>query len=555
MKTFLTLFKHERRSLFPSLNLKKKPDIIGGLLSLLVSALVIGIFLFMISTIAKNYVNVRINKVSDPIARSAELLTVLYVIVILAVAILCLEKMRNTLASKAGRDIFLRLPISSKTLFFSKLSALMLWNYVTSVFFILPINVIFYVILKPGTTFFVNTALAVVFLPAVSFLLATLLLIPYIKAVGFLSRHYFMTFLVFSAILIGAFFLYSEFLDVIRALLETGSIKFLFNERFVNFLQSAQKIAYPANLLAFMVLGKKVTLSVIILSAVTVASFVIALVITNALYKITYYSTSKEKVRRGKRHIMHLPPMLALMRKEFISVFRNPKHLFSYFSIAMAMPFMIYCCYTLFETLLVNAIGRSFELALTLVVLLVFSILTNTFCATNISRDGKAALKAKIFPMKPSKILLSKVLFCNIVSSLSVILSGAFLRVKAGVSVKNTLIASAIGVIFSFSQILIATRMDLNHARVAASESETTKASNRTVVKTITLGLLFAIVISFISIFASAFAGTSPSFLKGIAVKASYSYVLPVAIAGFYFILSIGYCFIGVKKAFNKLVR
>lgn len=555
MKTFLILFKHERRSLFPSLSLKKKPDIIGGILSLLVSALVIGIFLFMVSTIAKNYVAVRLNKVSDPIARSAELLTVLYIIIIAAVAVLCLEKMRNTLASKAGRDIFLRLPISSKTLFFSKLSALVLWNYVTAIFFILPINVIFYVILKPGMAFWINTALVAVFLPLVSFLISTLLLIPYIRVIGFLSRHYFITFIVLSGILMGAFFVYSELLDVIRTLLETGSIKFLFNEKFVSFLQKTQKFVYPANLLAYMVLGQKLKTSILVLCAVAAVSVVLALIITNGLYKITFFSTSREKIRRGRRHIMHLPPLFALMRKEFISVFRNPKHLFSYFSIALSMPFMIYCCYTLFETLLVNAIGRSFELALSLTVLLVFSILTNTFCATNISRDGKAALKAKIFPMKPSVIILSKILFCNIVSSLSVVLSGVFLYFKAEVSMKNALIASVIGLIFSIAQILIATRMDLNHARVASSEAETERASSKTIAKTITVGLFFAVLISFLSIFASAFAGSSLSFLKGITVEASYSYVIPFIVAGFYLVLSLVYCFVGVKKAFNKLVK
>ena len=92
MRTFSTLFKHERRALFPSLSLKKKPDIIGGIFSLLISALVIGIFLFMISTVAKNYTAVKFNKVTDPIARSSELLTTLYAAVIVALAVLCLEK-------------------------------------------------------------------------------------------------------------------------------------------------------------------------------------------------------------------------------------------------------------------------------------------------------------------------------------------------------------------------------------------------------------------------------------------------------------------------------
>jgi len=555
MKTFSTLFKYERRSLFPSFSLKRKPDIIGGIFSLLVSALVIGIFLYMVSAVAESYVVIKLNQISDPLARSAELLNVLYTIIIVALAVLCLEKMRKTLTSKVGRDIFLRLPISARSMFLSKLSALVLWNYVTAIFFIIPINVIFYLVLEPGMEFFINTALVVVFLPMVSFFIATLLLLPYTRVISFLSRHFFLTFVAFTGILVGAFFLYSGFLNVLRSMFETGSIKFLFNEKFVSFLQSALKYAYPANLLTNMALGKNVIFSVIVLSAIALVSFIVTLLITGALHKNMLYGTSAQKVKRGRRHIMHLPPMLALMRKEFISVFRNPKHLFSYFSIAIAMPFMIYCCYTLFETLLVNAIGRSFELALTLVVILVFSILTNTFCATNITRDGTNALKAKIFPMKPSSIILSKVIFCNLVSSLSIILSGAFLVFKAGVSLRSALVASGIGLVFSFAQILIATRMDLNHARVAGGPAEMEKASSRTIAKTIVVGLVFAIVISFVSLFASVFSGTSPSFLGGIEILDSYALVIPLAISALYLAMSIFYCFFRLKKAFNKLVR
>ena len=555
MKTFLTLFRFERRSLFPSLNLKKKPDIIGGILSLLVSALVIGLFLYVISTVAKNYVAVTLNKISDPIARSTELLSVLYLVITVALAFLCLEKMRNTLASKNGKDIFLRLPVSSKVLFFSKLSALMLWNYVTAIFLILPVNVIFYVILAPGVEFFVNTALVLLLLPPVSFLLATLLLVPYIGIVSFLSRHYFITLVIFSGILIGAFYAYSEFLHVVRTMFETGSIKFLFNQKFIDTLQAIEKFAYPANLLAFVALGQKKGFSLAILAVIAVVSFVVALLVTNTLYRITFYSTAAGKVRRGRRHVTHLSPLLALMRKEFISVFRNPKNLFSYFSIALSMPFMIYCCYTLFETLLVNAIGRSFELALALVVMLVFGTLTNTFCATNITRDGKAALKAKVFPMKPAKILLSKVLFCDIVSSVSVIGSGLFLFFMADVSLKNALIASGVGLVFSLSQILISTRMDLNHAKVTQSPAEMEKASNRTIAKTITVGLFLAILTSFLSLFASAFSGTTPKFLGGIEILPSYEFIIPLAISGIYLILSLVYYRAGVNKAFNKLVK
>ena len=556
MKTFLTLFKYERRSLFPSLRLKRRPDIIGGFLSLAVSLLVIAVFLLLVAAVADSYVTIKLDKVSDPTARSLELLNALYTIAILGLAAMCLEKMRTSLVSFAGKKIFLRIPVGSGTMFLSKFAALLLWNYVTAFCLILPINLIFYHVLQPGMAFITNSLLVLLLLPMASFLIATLLLLPYIKVIDFLKTRYFLTFVIFSAALVGAFFLYSKMLSVLQGLYETGSVKFLFSKKFVSVLQTLDKVTYPANSLARIALGQDIQNSLMISGGVAVLALLIMLIVTKKLYKVTLYKDENRKVKRGRRHVIARRPLFALMRKEFITVFREPKHLFSYFAIAITMPFMVYCCYTLFETLIINAIGLTFELALAMIVVLVFSILTNTFCATNITRDGLSALKAKIFPIKPLRILLSKVLFCNIVSSLSIIASVIVLALLADLSVVNAIIVGAIGLVFSLSQIFIATRMDLNHARVTRGPAEAAKASNRTIAKTITVGMFFAIIIGFLSLFISVFAGAElPEFLLGIYVHEYYTYVVPSVIALIYFTLSCLYYSLNIERAFEKLVR
>ena len=219
------------------------------------------------------------------------------------------------------------------------------------------------------------------------------------------------------------------------------------------------------------------------------------------------------------------------------------------------MPFIVYCCYTLFDTLIFNALGLRLEFALALIVLLVFSILTNTFCATNITRDGKSALKAKAFPIKAGKLLFSKVLFCSIISSLSVIASVVTLYITAGLSPKNSAVCAGIGLIFSLSQIFIATRMDLNRAIVGASDQEVAKVSNKTIAKTITVGLFFSVIIGFLTLFVSFFAGASPDILGGFEIKAEYAYLFPVAIAVFYFLTGLLYYSRKIDKAFRRLTK
>ena len=215
------------------------------------------------------------------------------------------------------------------------------------------------------------------------------------------------------------------------------------------------------------------------------------------------------------------------------------------------------------DGLVLNALGLKLEFALSLIVVLVFSILTNTFCATNITRDGKSALKAKSFPIKASKLLFSKVLFCSIISSLSVIASVLLLYFSSSIFSDSTIaiqpvdavIVCAIGLVFSFSQILIATRTDLNCAVVDASPEEVARASDRTIAKVVSVGLVLAVVIGLLTFFISVFSGVNPDFTGGIVIEEMYAYIFPAVIALLYFALANVYYYVGIEKAFAKLTK
>ena len=555
MRNFRTLFKYERRMLFPG-SRGKRFDLFGAVTSLLFTLAIAGIFGLLVYSIADGYLDIKINKISDPIARAHELLNAVYTIIMVALGIMCLEKMRSTLARSSDIPIFLRLPVKNSTIFRAKFTALLLWTYVAAFMLIVPVNAIFYFVLGAGNEFLVNTVIVYLLLPMVSFLLATLLILPYMIIIKFLSTRYFLSFLSLSILVVGAFFVYSGVLDVLRGLFETGSIKFLFTNEFVDVLMGAKVYTYPANALASLLLGIDMQKSILISVGFAVAALLFTVLITGALYRLVLYRNRDGRKSRSrftfgfKRGVTS-----SLLRKEFVTVYREPKYLFSYFAIAFAMPFMIYCCYTLFETLIFNALGRGFEFSLALLVVLVFGILTNTFCATNITRDGKSALKAKSFPVKASKLLFSKVLFCSIISSLSVVGSVAMLYFTVGMTPLNAAVTCVIGLVFSFSQILIATRTDLNCAVVDASPEEVARTSDRTIAKVVSIGLFFAVIIGLVTFFASVFAGTAPAFLKGFEVKEVYVYFIPAIIALIYFGASLVYYLVNIEKAFSKLTK
>ena len=249
MLEYLTFFKHELKFSFPFGKRNEKKDILGNVLSILITLSIIFVFIYFVSTLVDNYTSIKVNKIEAPFERASELLNVIYLISIIAIGLLSTEKMRKLLTDKKDKNIYLRLPVNPQTIFLSKFTVLLIWTYALSFFVVMPINIIFYIVLKPTFVYWIKTLLVWIFLPMISFLIACVLIIPYIKVIDYLKEKYTIIFIGLSTILVGAFFVYTKFLGIIQQLLETGSIKFLFNETFTNRLQTILAYAYPANAL------------------------------------------------------------------------------------------------------------------------------------------------------------------------------------------------------------------------------------------------------------------------------------------------------------------
>lgn len=553
MSSFLTLLKYELKMQF-SFKKKKNFDFVGQITSLLISLFIIVIFVFLITQVVTNYVDVRIDKLFDPISRGLELLNVFYTLIIIAMSALGVEKMRKVLSNKKDKAIFLRLPVNSQTIFLSKLTVLLITSYVTSLALIIPVNIIFFIALKNSLTiwYWFRTIIVCIFLPLVPFLISSLLIIPYIKIIDFIKNKYLLVFILLTIALVGAFIAYSKVLEVIQILLETGNIKFLFNEKFITTVQKIFEITYPANSLANIALGENMVISILIVIVISMITGIVTYFITKNLFYVTLYKNETRVMSSKKKgSFKELNPVFAFIKKEFITVFREPVHVFSYFAIACAMPVMVYSCFTMFQSLLLNTIGIKIEFPLALLVILIFSVLTNTFCATNISRDGLGILKTKALPISAGKIVLSKVMFCSIVSSLAVFASGILLVIATNLTFINGLVCVILGILFSLSQIFIATKLDLNHAKVSLSPDEVEKESSKTVAKVISVGLVIALIIGIGTILMAIFVSSAT---KGLRIMPFMVYVYPMLLATIYFVCSFFYCKFRIEKKFNNLV-
>lgn len=548
---FLTLCEYELKKIFGFEGSKrKKRDFISSFLNVVITVGIAVAFIFFLSIIADNYAEVKINKVSDPLSRAAEFMNFTNTAIIIVLAFVSLERMRKVFAKSAESQIFLRLPVTPTELFMSKMLIIVAETYVVALVLMVPNCFVISRMIETRPMFWLYSAIIFLVLPIIPIFISAALVMPYMKLVDFLMHKYLLLFTVVTAALVGAFILYSRLLLVVQNLLETGSVRFLFNEQFIGFMQTLRKFAYPANILTDINLGISVNIPIGIILAVAAVLIVAVFLIVKTMFYSTLYKDDKRRQGNSEGASFSRSGVgAALIRKEFINVSRTPEHMFSYFAIAAAMPIMVYSCYTLFYSLIEHTLGLRVDFSLALLIVLVFGVLTNTFCATNVSRDGLSALSTKIYPVSPAKIMGAKVIFCMIVSSLSVILSAALLVILTPLGLINGVAVAVFGILFSVSQILIATRLDLNHAHVSSGPLETERTAEKTTTKVVFIGLVFAMIVGVSSLVVTLFLGTG-----GGVLSLDMSYVIPFAITVAYLILAVAYYSSNIERSFNNLV-
>ena len=522
---FKTLFRYELKKQFPTQR-KEKKDFVGSLVSMLATLTIIGVFVYFMAIISKNYILVRLDKVSSPNQRAYELLNVFYLVVLAVMSIITLENMRKTLADKNDKYVMLKLPVKEQTLFFTKMMVLLIKTYVLAVLLVVPVNAIIYISLMPTAMFWLLSAIVLLAVPIIVFLIAGIFIVPYIMFINFIKNKYVLIFISLLALFVVGVFVYAAFLGMVQSYLETGFIKFLFNEKLVVFLQGLAKWSYPSNVLASIVLNKELLMSCIVVGGCCLVSFTLVYLVAKKLFHITLYKLENQRNFKKKTQFKKRSVGFALLKKEFISISREPKHILSYLVIPTVTPILVYCCYTLFESLILNMLGIQLPMALALLIVIVFSVLTNTFCATNVSREGITFLKQKTLPVNARQILDVKVLFCSIVSLMSTFASSMVLVLATSLSVWDGLLCLTVGAMFTVAQIFLATKIDLKSVKMLRTEEQTAKANSATIAKVVSLGVFVSVITGLATLVVGILSQTGV--LNGVLVDLCFTYLIPI---------------------------
>lgn len=484
MNQIYLLFKKDFTEKYASLFRKKKKDIIGYLMTLMLILIIYGTFIYVYDKFSEMYLNQIFDDQSNKIKRLFELSTMTYAGVIVFNVIIGVKQIYKTIMSTKNMEVLVVLPITSRTIFIYKMLKIYFSQVLSTLIITLPIGIIIGSIGNLGISYYLTIIIHLLLVPMISCGISAIFSIFYNYIMDFIENRFVLHLICYVIIIGVGFYLYSMFLRLLTTILQNGDIAYFFELKRVLRINKLSNKLFPVNFLGNMVIEKKYGLSLLgVLGFAGLCVCITAFVVGFIYHKIL--QNKLEGINKGIKvnaiNFKERSQVLTLLEKEFKVVLRTPGYAFQAFATTITLPFMVYVCVNilkkmLFKIPILSLLSLDFELALFVVSM--FVVLTNTFCTTNISRDGKMFYILKTLPLKGQTIVLSKVLFCFIITEVSLVLTSLLLVIMNSVSFLQVLIIFIFTSVLSLSEIMVATRRNLNNLNITENNEDELEEEN-----------------------------------------------------------------------------
>lgn len=533
----------------------RKKNIASYVLTAVLVACIMAAFILIFSRFTRTYTQIKINRVPDVAARQFELMSIAYFALIIIFTLTGLNRLCYTLFENSDISILISMPFSSFEIFAAKLTWVYIRQAAASLIAVLSLNLTFFITtdLVSAYNVLMSFVIALV-LPVIPLFIASVLVLPYYYLKRIVVSHYLLAFAVMTALLIGFCLIYAYLFGIAEDVVSSGKLASLFNEGAMLKISRFAANNYPANLIAGIMLGRDVGKNIGVFIAILVGSTAIGIpLILAAFIRVTQkgFAAHVPHISYNKLRFVSHGRFGNLIVKELLNVLRTPSYAYMYFATAIVMPIMTYYSAKLGSSVLTSILGNSrFGFELCTFIVLLYSTLTNTFCSTNISRDGYMSMVQKTLPYSPAQILSAKMLFSGIVSEISILVACIILPACGLESVGDAVVTFISATLLSVAQIAFATRLDLNRPHFAHTDDGEIKEANSTVSVIILVGLTVCFALGALML-STAMTGLTQDAPAVTHRGASYAYALCIPIT--LLAAAAAFFFYNLKKAYANL--
>lgn len=557
MKTVLLLLKKDRQVfLSENFNGKRRHDVFGALSTIILLALLYGTFIYVFYHFARFYMSATFEVQGAERARAFELTTFVYAAMLLINIFVGVKQIYSALVSSNDCDVLIYQPISQQHLFLYKLIKIYIGQIVSTLLVLLPSAIVIDVLSASvgGFWYYLTVVFHLLLCPLLGCAIAALFTVPFNGIMRFVQRKFVLHLILYVIVLALGFWLYGMFLSVLTDLIQTGELLYVLDSSTVNAVAAVAAKFYPVKFFSNMLFGQNVAVSLLsVLGICAVAGVVTYFVIRAMYFKVLQQKLEGDiKIFRKKKSVAKIhSPLAALVKKEFLIILRTPTYAFAYFATTFTLPFMVYVCANLMRSMVatlpnVALINCDFEIAI--FVIAMFSVLTNTFCTSNISRDGKMFSMLKTMPVDGHLVVKAKLLFCSVVSVASVLVSCIVLLCVSYLNWWQALVIFAVASLLDIAEIAFATKRDLAKPHLPQNDRDEVTEDNNNVSAVTLLGLVCAVLLGGGALAMSLILSLLYTNALALTVTMTFVFIAVILV----FILSLVYLFRDLEDNFYK---
>lgn len=495
MKQFLTLFK---------LEFKNRRKIVDS--NHLVANKILSIFAFILRSLVIVLIGLVVNKylIRLFVANNIEIEFLLFYILLFQIIqfINLLIAMTKSLYSVNESKEILSMPINYTKMFFAKAGYLFVQQIYFMLVLFVPIMIQWGIATSQAFPFYLMILPCAILLPIVPIFMATIFSIPTVKIMNLLEKRFVVTFVLFAVIVGVGFYFYINLLKLLLTIFNTQNYTSILTLQMIDHVQTFASSLYLQLLFKNLLLFTNFWKSAVVVLTITFLSICLIYVLVKAFYfgilrksvmRDLKFATKKTKVR--KQNVFWL-----LIKKEFLTIYRTPNYAFTFLTIALTMPIIVFCANSILTEIGVLQVGARLYPALTLLILLVFMTLVTSFAATSVTREGRSFILTKTIPVSPNIQIKAKIFLYMIIEVLAIIASCLVLYFSNYIQLLDFFVISIIVALVSYGGVCNAISVDTKRPQFNYLSDNLVLQNNSNISRSVVSNLIFAFFVGIASI-------------------------------------------------------
>ncbi len=510
-----------------------KSEIVTLLIGLLTCAVVIFLLKYLFDIINK--------QILSEISPKQFSIAIISIIEVALVIVGIVFEIRFFLKPKDA-NITARLPLGVVQLFIAQLLIVYIYLLIISFVLVIPVMLVFASASNIlSVSFVIGLIPACFFASLLPFAFATLFVVPIAYLITLIENKNILKLILFLVALAVLFFLYSKFLNFLAEYYIHQRVDANAKNLIINFILAIDNgwnfFGYVNNIM----FGFQVWKSLGIILSITIVILAIGILLAIPVHKKTRINVITKNTRSFYKQtkMTQDSAFVAIFKNEFKNIIRTHTYAYFYLGIAIITPVMVLLTNNLIQKLGTAQIGSSIVFGISLVIMLVFMCIINSFSASAISREGKQFYITKIVPVDYKLQLLAKGLLNFVVSSGALLLSIAIMCGMHFISVMQGFVVLMVSLVMTIGVIINGFNIDAGNPRINKREHGEESQLNSTIV--LTIGFLISAIEGLIAIVLTFF------------IKEVYIYLIIFAVVLVYCIINALVFHFTINKRYQRI--